>query len=99
MLPLNRLAYLSCSGESWFVYVTSLPCTCPHVQYIYVLVVCYIFGTHVTGTDTISQSVESYFTVVNHVGLAQAYPKRAIYSCGFVLNCYYINKLTVLGKQ
>ena len=77
-IPLNRLAYLSCSGESWFVYVTSLPCTCPHVQCIYVLVVYYIFGTHVTGTDTISQSVESYFMVVDHVGLAQAYPKRAL---------------------
>ena len=42
------------------------------------LVVCCIFRIHVAGTDTISQSVESYLTVVDHVWLAQAYPKCTV---------------------
>ena len=33
---------------------------------------------HTRNWDRHNQSVESYFTVVDHVGLAQAYPKRAI---------------------
>ena len=93
MLPSSRPAHLSCLRENYCslhsVYVNSLRylcncpslCTCPHVQSIMCIVmfgiVFYIFGTHMTGTNSgVGQSVKPCFPIDHtSVGPAQACPQ------------------------